>query len=66
MNPSLSQLDKTIAEFRKQKSSELATFKLINPDNVSGTILFEIYSNSDIIKCNAIYGQIELTSVVLT
>lgn len=62
MNPSLSQLDKTIAEFRKQKSSELATFKLINPEEISGTILFEIYSNSDIIKCNAIYGQIELAN----
>lgn len=62
MNPSLSQLDKTIAEFRKQKSSELATFKLINPEEVSGTILFEIYSNSDIIKCNAIYGRIELAN----
>lgn len=62
MNPSLSQLDKTIAEFRKQKSSELATFKLINPEEVSGTILFEVYSNSDIIKCNAIYGQIELAN----
>lgn len=62
MNPSLSQLDKTIAEFRKKKSSELATFKLINPEEVSGTILFEVYSNSDIIKCNAIYGQIELAN----
>lgn len=62
MNPSLSQLDKTIAEFRKQKSSELATFKLINPEEVSGTILFEVYSNSDIIKCSAIYGYIELSN----
>lgn len=60
MNPSLSQLDKTITEFRKQKSSELATFKLTNPEDISGTILFEVYSNSDIIKCNAIYGHIEL------
>lgn len=60
MNPSLSQLDKTITEFRKQKSSELATFKLINQEDVSGTILFEVYSNSDIIKCDSIYGQITL------
>lgn len=60
MNPSLSQLDKTITEFRKQKSSELATFKLTNPEDVSGTILFEVYSNSDIIKCDSVYGQITL------
>lgn len=62
MNPSLSQLDKTITEFRKQKSSELATFKLTNPEDISGTILFEVYSNSDIIKCSAIYGHIELSN----
>lgn len=62
MNPSLSQLEKEITEFRKQKSSELATFKLTNPEEVSGTILFEVYSNSDIIKCSAIYGYIELSN----
>lgn len=60
MNPSLSQLEKEIKEFRKQKSSELTTFKLTNPEEVSGTILFEVYSNSDIIKCSAVYGQITL------
>lgn len=63
MNPSLSQITKEIEQFRKQKSSELITFKLKNPEEVSGTILFEIYSNSNIIKCITVYGHIKLSEV---